>query len=78
MIRKRNLLFLDLYNYSMSGVRVKVRRWDFGVILDQFLNFNDHITDICRNTQFQIRNIKKIKNLLSYDAYSTIIHGRTY
>ena len=51
----------------------KVR--DLGVIFDQFLNFDDHITAICRSTHFHIRNISKIKNLLSYDACSTIIHA---
>ena len=51
----------------------KVR--DLGVILDQFLNFDDHITAICRSTHFHIRNIGKIRNLLLYDACSTIIHA---
>ena len=50
----------------------KVR--DLGVIFDQFLNFYDDITAICRSTHFHIRNIGKIRNLLSYDACSTIIH----
>ena len=44
------------------------------VIFDHFLNFDDHITVICRSTHFHIRNIGKIRNLLSYDAYSTIMH----
>ena len=44
----------------------KVR--DLGVIFDQFLNFDDHITAICRSTHFNIRNIGKI-------AWSTIIHA---
>ena len=51
----------------------KVR--DLGAIFDQFLNFDDHITAICRSTHFHIRNIGKIRNLLSYDACSTIIHA---
>ena len=51
----------------------KVR--DLGVIFDQFLNFDDQITAICRSTHFHIRNIGKIRNLLSYDACSTIIHA---
>ena len=34
-----------------------------------------HITAICRSTHFHIRNIGKIRNLLSYDACSTIIHA---
>ena len=39
------------------------------------LTFDDHITAICRSTHFHIRNIGKIRNLLSYDACSTIIHA---
>ena len=48
---------------------------DLGVIFDQILNVDDHITAICRSTHFHIRNIGKIRNLLSYDACSTIIHA---
>ena len=58
---------------SMIIQSSKVR--DLGVIFDQFLNFEDHITAICRSTHFHIRNIGKIMNLLSYDACSTIIHA---
>ena len=58
---------------SMITQSSKVR--DLGVIFDQFLNFDDHITAICRSTHFHIRNIGKIRNLLSYYACSTIIHA---
>ena len=58
---------------SMITQSSKVR--DLRVIFDQFLNFDDHITVICRSTHFHIRNIGKIRNLLSYDACSTIIHA---
>ena len=58
---------------SMITQSSKVR--DLGVIFDQFLNFDDHITAICRSTHFHIRNIGKIRNLLLYDACSTIIHA---
>ena len=43
---------------------LKVR--DLGVTFDQFLNFDD---------QFNSRNIGKIRNWLSYNACSTIIHA---
>ena len=46
---------------------------DLGVIFDQFLNFDDHITAKCRSTYFLIRNKGIIRTLLSYDACSTII-----
>ena len=45
------------------------------VTFDQLLNFDDHITAICRSTYFHIRNIGKMWNLLSYNACSTIIHA---
>ena len=48
---------------------------DLGVIFDQFLNFDDHITAIYGSTHYHIRNIGNIRNLLSYDACSTIIHA---
>ena len=52
----------------------KVR--DLGVIFDKFLNFDDHITAICRSTYFHLRNMGKIRNLQSYDTTcSTIINA---
>ena len=33
---------------------------DLSVTFDQFLNFDDHITAICRSTYFHIRNIGKL------------------
>ena len=47
---------------SMLTQSSKVK--DLGVLFDQFLNFDDHITVICRSTHFHIRNIGKIRNLL--------------
>ena len=55
---------------SMITLSSKVR--DLEVI---FLNFDDHIPAICRSTHFHIRNIGKIRNLLSYDACSTIMYA---
>ena len=57
---------------SMIAQSSKVR--GLGVIFDQFLNFDDHITAIC-STHFHIRIIGKIRNLLSCDVCSTIIHA---
>ena len=54
---------------SLVTQSLKVR--DLGVTFDQFLNFDDHITAI----YFHIRNIGIIRNLLSYNTCSTIIHA---
>ena len=58
-----------------SQIKQSLKVRDLGVTFDQFLNFDDHITAICRSTYFHIRNIGKIGNLLSYNTCSTIIHA---
>ena len=60
-------------NVGESMISSKVR--DLGVIFAQFLNFDDHITAICRSTHFHIRNIGKLRDLLLYHACSTIIQA---
>ena len=58
-------------NVGESQITQSLKVRDLGVTFDQFLNFDDHITAICRSTYFHIRNIR---NLLSYNVCSTIIH----
>ena len=48
---------------------------DLGVIFDQFLNFDDYISTVCRSTHFHLRNIGKIRHLLSYDASAQLFHA---
>ena len=48
---------------------------EVAVIFENFLRFNDPITGKCKSTHLHIMNIGKVKNLLSYDACSTIIHA---
>ena len=62
-------------NVGESMITQSSKLSDLGVIFYQFLNCDDYITAICRSTYFHIRNIGKIRNLLSYDACSTIIHA---
>ena len=62
-------------NVGESQITHSLKMRDLGVTFDQFLNFDDHIASICRSTYFHIRNIGKIRNLLSYNACSTIIHA---
>ena len=69
------LYLFDTFNLGDSILTQSSKVRDFGLIFDQFLNIDDHITAICRSTHFHIRNIGKIWNLLSYDACSTSIHA---
>ena len=51
----------------------KVR--DLGVIFDQFLSFDDYISSVCRSTHFHLRNIGRIRYLLSHHATAQLIHA---
>ena len=44
-------------------------------VRDYEVNVDDHITTICKSKHLHISNIGKIRNLLSYDACSIIIHA---
>ena len=46
-------------NVGESQITQSLKVKDLGVTFDQFLNFDDHITAICRSTYFHIRNIGK-------------------
>ena len=48
---------------------------DLGVIFDQFLNFDKYISGVCRSTHFHLRNIGRIRHLLSYDACAQLIRA---
>ena len=58
---------------SVIAQSSKVR--DLCVIFDQFLNFDDYISGVCRSTHFHLRNIGKIRHLLSYYACAEFIHA---
>ena len=67
-------------NVGESEITQSLKVRDLGVPFDPFLNFDDHITAICRSISistyyFYISNIGKIRNLLSYNVCSTIIHA---
>ena len=53
----------------------KVR--DLGVVFDQYLTFHDHISGICRSTHFHLGSIRRIRNLLTFDATAQLIHALT-
>ena len=51
----------------------KVR--DLSVVFDQYLTFHDHISGICKSTNFHLRGIGRIRNLLTFDATAQLIHA---
>ena len=71
---KQNLSDLSV---SVGDMQVspssKVR--DLGVIFDQYLTVHDHISGICKSTHFHLRDIGRIRNLLTFDATPQLIHA---
>ena len=47
-------------NVGESEITQSLKVRDLGVTFDKFLNFDDHITAICRSTYFHIRNLEKL------------------
>ena len=69
---------------SISGVSVSVgnssilpspKVRDLGVIFDECLTLDAHISNICRRAHFHLRNIGRIRILLSFEASSQLIHA---
>ena len=61
---KQDLSSVSVYvGDSIIQQSSKVR--DLGVIYDQFLSFDDYISSVCRSTHFHLRNIGRIRHLLS-------------
>ena len=69
---------------SISGVAVSVgnsnilpspKVRDLGVIFDECLTLDGHISNICRRAHCHLRNIGRIRMLLSFEASSQLIHA---
>ena len=71
---KQDLGSLSVYvGDSIIQQSSKVR--DLGIIFDQFLSFDDYISSVCRSTHFHLRNIGRIRHLLSHHATAQLIHA---
>ena len=73
------IIFLSplLSDLSVSVVDMQVspscKVRDLGVVFDQYLTFHDHISGICKSTHFHLRGIRRIRNLLTFDATAQLI-----
>ena len=86
MMLKLNILYLnhiilkhDLIDLSVNIggnlIKPSEKVRELGVIQDQTLSFDDHISAICQSANFHIKNIGRFRNLLSFDVCTTLIHG---
>ena len=48
---------------------------NLGVIFDQELNMKDHVTNICKNTNFHLRQIGRIRKYLTRSSAKAIVHA---
>ena len=71
---KQHLSSLSVY-VSDSIIQQSSKVRDLGVIFDQFLSFDDYISSVCRSTHFHLRNIGRIRHLLSHHATDQLIHA---
>ena len=73
---KQDLSSLSVYvSVCDSIIQQSSRVRDLGVIFDPFLSFDDYISSVCRSTHFYLRNIGRIRQLLSHHATAQLIHA---
>ena len=48
---------------------------NLGVIFDSFMNLEQHITQLCRVAYMHLSNVRKIRNKLTDEAASQLIHA---
>ena len=48
---------------------------NLGIIFDCTLSMDDHISAVCRSGNFQLRELGKIRKLITFDACSKLVHA---
>ena len=68
--------FKDLQiNVGMTYIKPTASACNLGVIFHSHLNLESHINNVCRSAYFHLRNIGSVRNMLSDDACSQLIHA---
>ena len=73
------LLSTDLSSVSInvgdSQILPSSKARDLCVVFDECLSLNAHISAICRSTHFHLRNIGRVRTLVTTDAAAQLIHA---
>lgn len=48
---------------------------NLGILLDQVLSYDDHISQSCKSSQFHLRNIGKIRKYFDEGSTEALVHG---
>ena len=68
--------FNDLQiNVRNTEINPSLSARNLGVIFDCHLNVESHINSVCRSAYFHLRNIRSIRNMLTDNACSQLIHA---
>ena len=68
--------FNDLQiNVGNTEINPSLSARNLGVIFDSHLNLESHIKSVCRSAYFHLRNIRNIRNMLTDNACSQLIHA---
>ena len=68
--------FNDLQiNVGNTEINPSLSARNLGVIFDSHLNLESHINSVCRSAYFHLRNIRSIRNMLTDNACSQLIHA---
>ena len=62
-------------NVGNTQIKPTASARDLGVIFDSHLNSGSHINNVCRSAYYHHRNIGSVRNMLSDDACSQLIHA---
>ena len=62
-------------NVGNTEINPSLSARNLGVIFDSHLNLESHINSVCRSAYFHLRNIRSIRNILTDNACSQLIHA---
>ncbi len=62
------------YNLQLDGCTSSTVR-NLGVILDSNLSFENHISHVTKTAFFHLRNISKLRNMLSVSDAEKLVHA---
>ena len=63
------------FNLGQVNISASTSCRNLGVIFDSHLNFKSHISVVCKNSFFHLRNIGAIRKFLTTDACEKLIHA---
>ena len=69
--------FVKLKNFTFDNLEIKpsVAVRNIGVIFDNTMSMTNQVTSICKAAHFHLRNIGRIRKLITYDACEKLIHA---